>query len=107
EMVGRCYVDFVHPAHQDRVFEGLARQYSARTAITYDEFPARHRDGQWVWIGQNVRILLDGPKVTGFQAVARDITQRKEAELALEHEREQLKDIVTHAPVAMAILDRD
>ena len=41
----------------------------------------------------------------GFQAVARDITRRKRAEEALERERRQLRDVVAHAPVAMAILD--
>jgi PAS domain S-box-containing protein len=35
------------------------------------------------------------------------ITERKLGEQALESEREQLRSIVSHAPVAMAILDRD
>src|SRR5207244_2247600 len=38
---------------------------------------------------------------------AQDITGRKLGELAIESEREQLRSIVSHAPVAMAILDRD
>jgi PAS domain S-box-containing protein len=65
------------------------------------------RDGHELWIGQNVQLIVKDGRVEGFQAVARDITERKRAQLALERERQQLRDIVTHAPVAMAILDRD
>src|SRR5262249_50748605 len=37
----------------------------------------------------------------------RDITRRKRAEEALEKERRQLRDVVAHAPAAMAILDAE
>ena len=39
--------------------------------------------------------------------MARDITERKRAQEALERERQQLRQIVAHAPVAMALLDRE
>jgi PAS domain S-box-containing protein len=65
------------------------------------------RSGQDVWLGQRVQIAQEGEQFTGFLAVARDITDRKLVEQALEREREQLRQIVTHAPVAMAMLDRE
>ena len=39
-------------------------------------------------------------------SVNRDITERKQYEIALEQERQQLRQIVTHAPVAMAMFDQ-
>jgi PAS domain S-box-containing protein len=39
--------------------------------------------------------------------MARDITERKRAEHAVQREREQFRQIIHHAPVAMALLDRD
>jgi len=44
------------------------------------------------------------PRLVG---TSQDITARKLGELAVEREREQLRSIVSHAPVAMAILDRE
>ena len=46
-------------------------------------------------------------QVVRLAGTAQDITDRKLGELAIESEREQLRSIVSHAPVAMAILDRD
>jgi PAS domain S-box-containing protein len=51
--------------------------------------------------------VVEGGEITGFQALARNITDRKRAEQEAEREREQLRRIVAHAPVAMAMLDRD
>src|SRR6185503_17235362 len=60
-----------------------ALQITRQTANTYSEFRALHKDGSAVWIGQNVQLVHtdDGDQI--FQAIARDITDRKRAELAL------------------------
>ena len=51
--------------------------------------------------------MVEGDEVAGFQALSRNITDRKRAEQEAEREREQLRRIVAHAPVAMAMLDRE
>jgi PAS domain S-box-containing protein len=107
ELAGKHYLEMIRPDHRARVQEHLRRQYWQRSASSYDEFVAVARDGRELWIGQNVQLMRQEGRVEGMQAVARDITQRREAEEALEQERRQLRDIVTHAPVAMAILDRE
>jgi two-component system sensor histidine kinase/response regulator len=43
----------------------------------------------------------------GFAAVLQDAEASRELEAAVARERDQLRQIVTHAPVAMAILDRE
>ena len=107
EMAGRHYLEIIRPDHRARVQEHLRRQYWQRSASSYDEFVAVARDGRELWMGQNVQLMRQHGRVEGIQAVARDITDRKAAEDALEQERKQLRDVVTHAPVAMAILDRE
>ena len=107
ELVGKHHMEIVRPDHRARVEEHLRRQYWQRSASSYEEFVALARDGRELWIGQNVQLMVEGGKVQGFQAVARDLTQSKTADEALEQERRQLRDVVTHAPVAMAILDRE
>jgi PAS domain S-box-containing protein len=107
EIEGKHFLELIREDHRARVEGRLRSQYRERTSTTYDEFVAVTRGGDEIWIGQNVQLLVSDGRPVGFQAVARDITARKRAEAALEREREQLRDIVAHAPVAMAILDRE
>jgi PAS domain S-box-containing protein len=107
EIVGQHFLRFIRDDHRPRVEERLIQQFRERTPSTYDEFVAVTKDGREIWIGQNVQLLTEGERVLGFQAVARDITERRRVDEALDRERRQLLDIVSHAPVAMAILDRD
>jgi PAS domain S-box-containing protein len=104
-IVGRHFLELIREDHRNRVEAHLKAQFRDGVGTSYDEFVAVTRSGDEIWIGQNVQLLTEGVKVVGFQAVARDITQRKRAEEALERERRQLRDVVAHAPVAMAILD--
>ena len=104
-IVGKHFLELIREDFRTRVEAHLKSQFRDRVGTSYDEFVAVTRSGDEIWIGQNVQLLTEGAKVVGFQAVARDITQRKRAEEALERERRQLRAVVAHAPVAMAILD--
>jgi PAS domain S-box-containing protein len=104
-LVGKHFLELIREDHRNRVEAHLKSQFRDRVGSTYDEFIAVTKAGDEIWIGQNVQLLTEGSKVLGYQAVARDITRRKRAEEALERERRQLRDVVAHAPVAMAILD--
>ena len=105
KILGKHFLELIREDHRGRVEAHLKAQYRDRVSSSYDEFIAVTRGGDEIWIGQNVQLLTEGAKVIGFQAVARDITRRKRAEEAVERERRQLRDVVVHAPVAMAILD--
>ncbi|HUG51961.1 MAG TPA: PAS domain S-box protein, partial [Vicinamibacteria bacterium] len=106
-IVGKHFLELIREDHRGRVEAHLKAQFRDRVVSSYDEFVAVTRTGDEIWIGQNVQLLVEGAKVVGFQAVARDITRRKLAEEALERERRRLRDVVVHAPVAMAIIDGD
>jgi PAS domain S-box-containing protein len=84
DLIGKHFTELIRPDQRDRVHALLTDQFRRRLPGTYDEFVAVTKDGREVWIGQNVQLLLEGEKVEGFQAVARDITERKRAEETLQ-----------------------
>jgi PAS domain S-box-containing protein len=107
ELVGRPFLDVVRPDYRDQARRFYEDQRHQGIPNTYCEFPMTTRSGQDLWVGQRVQLVVPGGRFAGLQGLARDITERNLAQQALEHEREQLRQIVMHAPVAMAMLDRD
>jgi PAS domain S-box-containing protein len=107
ELLGRHHLTLVREDYRPQAESFYAQQVAQKIPNTYCEFPARTRDGAEMWLGQSLQLVTDTDRLLGFQAVARDITERKRAQEALERERQQLRQIVAHAPVAMALLDRE
>ena len=94
ELIGWRYLDLIHPQFRREARRFYRQQVATRTPITYREFPVLCKDGRELWIGQNVQLLFEGDRLAGFQAVARDITQRKHTEQALQY-RAQFEELVT------------
>lgn len=87
DLLGKHFTDVVRPDYVDEVRSFYARQFSRKAVSTYLEFPTVARSGEVIWIGQTVRLLFDERRPTiirGFQAIARDITEKKHYEEELE-----------------------
>ncbi|MBK9926244.1 MAG: PAS domain S-box protein [Anaerolineales bacterium] len=89
ELVGKHYLDMVAPEVRHRLKRIYELQFVKRTPITYHEFPSIGPDGREIWLGQNVQLIYEGDKITGFQALARDITAIKKTQDALQIARDQ------------------
>lgn len=76
----------IPPDHRRMVQRFYQWQIHERIEQTYYEMPIVSRQGEQLWLGQNVQLLMINDLPTGFSAIARDITQRRQAE----SEREQL-----------------
>jgi PAS domain S-box-containing protein len=74
---------------------------------SYYEFPALPGDGSELWLGQNVQLIIEEGEVRGFQAVARDITDRKRMEEALRESEERFRTAFGSAPIGMALVAID
>jgi PAS domain S-box-containing protein len=84
ELIGHHYLELVDPDYRDAAAHFYSHQFTTRTPSTYFEFPMLAKSGVRIWMGQNVLTVLDEDRVVGYEAIARDITERKgfEDELA-------------------------
>jgi len=85
ELIGRSYLDLIRPDFHRKMKKLYTSQLVNQAQNTYYEFPVVTKAGAEKWLGQNVQLVIEKGQVVGFQAIARDITERKamEAELAL------------------------
>jgi diguanylate cyclase (GGDEF)-like protein/PAS domain S-box-containing protein len=83
ELLGRHYLEHVHPDQRTRVSRLYGRQFLKKIPSVYAEVLALAKDGTPIWLGQNAQLIMDGDQLMGFQVVARDITARRQAEEAL------------------------
>jgi two-component system cell cycle sensor histidine kinase/response regulator CckA len=67
----------------------------------------RHKNGSWRWIENSLRNLLDEPAVHSVVVNCHDITERKQAEEALENERQRFQTLAYNAPFGMILEDKD
>ena len=107
KLLGRAFLEVVRPDYREHARRFYEDQRQQGIPNTYCEFPMLAREGGDLWVGQRAQLVSEDGRFAGLQAVARNITERKLVQQAIEREREQLRQIVTHAPVAMAMLDRE
>jgi PAS domain S-box-containing protein len=70
------------------------------------EVQMQRRSGETFWAHLALSLLRDDDgNPSGIVGYVKDITERKRIEVALERERQQLRQIVAYAPVAMAMFD--
>ncbi len=89
EIIGKQYTILLPADRRDEALRFFGHQLAKGIPNTYSENPVLAKNGQEFWIGQNVQLIVEGNHVSGFQIVARDITERKRAEenLLLANER--------------------
>jgi two-component system, sensor histidine kinase and response regulator len=94
ELIGTKYTEIIRPDYRDRTSQHYAGQVKSRIESTYFEFPCVTKDDREVWIGQHVQVITTDGDVTGFQAVARDVSDRLALEAELSHARDAALDSV-------------
>jgi two-component system, sensor histidine kinase PdtaS len=82
--LGFGWLEGVHPDDHDRCVATHSGAFDARQTFSMD-YRLRRHDGAWRWILENGRPYFDaGGMFAGYVGSCIDITQRKQAEIALE-----------------------
>ena len=103
EITGMSYLDLIHPEYKKEVERFYGIQYVKRIPVTYYELPIITKQGETVWIGQHSQLVTGDNGITGFQAVCRDITTRRQAEEALKESEEKYRLLIESLPHTVAI----
>ncbi|MEY2447332.1 MAG: hypothetical protein QOH79_808 [Acidimicrobiaceae bacterium] len=104
DLVGHPASELVHPDDLPWLRDRIAADFANTSLAQSVELRARRATGDWVHIEAVVANLADRPSVRGIVVNARDITERKQAEAALEHQA--LHDGLTGLPNRLLFLDR-
>ena len=89
EIIGRCFNDFIPPEHWETIKEHLCRKLRAEGETTY-EIEVVSRDGRRIPVEVSSHLIYENGVAVRVQGTARDITERKRAEEALQRYPRQL-----------------
>jgi PAS domain S-box-containing protein len=104
ELLSMKYFELMRPDWVPRAMNFYEKAAKTRES-TYLEFPVRKKDGGEIWVGQHVRPIITAGRIEGFQGMARDITDRVNAQADLRAERDFVSAILDTAPSLIMVLD--
>lgn len=82
DIIGKHFTDFIREDYVEEVLEFYKKYYAKNEEIPTIEFPTRKKDGTELWISQKVSLTRNSEgKVTGFGAIARDVTLLKKIQI--------------------------
>ena len=106
DIIGHSHYEIL-PGISDRFKEVHRRALAGETIRSKDERYEKS-DGTVLWGRSEVLPWRTGDgSIGGIILFTEDITERKESELALHESRELFRLFIQHAPVALAMLDRE
>jgi PAS domain S-box-containing protein len=105
DIIGRHYLDLVVPEYRRAAERFYGLQLVKKTPNTYYELPLLSKEGNTLWVGQNVQLLKEEGEIVGFQAIARDITARKRVEEELSLSNKEWQDTFAAVSDLVMVLD--
>jgi len=104
ELRSRPFIEFIHPDDREMVLDRHVRRLKGEKLPHLYSFRILHKDGSIRW-GELSAVLINWNGKNGTLNFLSDITERKQAEEALEKERAQLRSLFEYSGEAILLLD--
>jgi len=82
--------DLVQPEQRNELVAFYQKQRKNKVSDTYYEFILQAKNGEQLWVGQNVKMIFKGEQVISVRAVARDISQFRKLQQDFEDKAKEL-----------------
>ena len=93
EIIGKHFTELIVPEYRESTETFYKKQFAERIPNTYYEYCIITNQGEKLWLGQQVQLLMKGDRVLGFQSICRDITDRRKAEESLRESEERFRQL--------------
>lgn len=103
-ILGRSYLDFIHADYHPIVQTRISSIFASRQAVPFLEMKYIRLDGSIVEV-ESAGTAFDVDGETAILVTLRDLTQRKEAEAALQREREFIRLVLDTDPNLIFVKD--
>lgn len=94
ELIGTSATNRVHPDDIARSLETLSQCFKNPELPQYLEYRLRHKDGSWLTLDAIGQALVDESGETRVVINSRDITERKQAEMALRENEQRWRTLM-------------
>ena len=104
EAIDRSVYPLINPNYRQAFIDLTESVFAGKSGKL--EFELTGLKGSTRWLETNAVPLKEGDKITALLAVTRDITQRKQAEIELQQERDFSEAVINTVGALVAVLDR-
>lgn len=104
ELLGRHFFEIVRPDQVPRIKAHYEASLRAQNLGVPFELIVMTRDGRPIWIEQKVQGVIEEGRVVAFQAMARDVTERKAYEQERERFIQELRDALAQVRTLTSLL---
>ncbi len=108
EMIGMNNQQYTDPENRKKLFEAFNTVYKTREPMKGFAWEVFRKDGTKLFGEASISLIKDSNgQPIGFRGIARDITERKRAEEALNSEKQRFQTLSEQAPFGMVMIDQE
>ncbi len=107
EILNTHYTDFVHPEYKDYVLNFYNNQLKHKKENTYLEFISVNKNGDELWIGQEVKTIFTNGLFSCYYVIARDINKAKVKQLKYVKLVQTLSSLFRNIDAGILLIDEN
>jgi two-component system, cell cycle sensor histidine kinase and response regulator CckA len=108
KMIGMNNRQYTDEENAKKLYQAFNKVYRTREPTKAFDLAVFRKDGTKIFGEVSVSLMTDAKdQPIGFRGIARDITNRKQAEEALHNEKQRFQSLTENAPFGMVMIDKN